>query len=509
MVALNVAKKNNIKISECKTKLTAVDGSPLDVSGICELRIDTIPDGRSTTINAIVSSSISNDVILGYEDLKTIGSINENFPHPEYGKIAKVNELNELDIYDRLKTKLIHKYPQVIRDELPEATQGNVMKITLTENAKPYIAMVARKTPLNLQKQADKLIKELLKAQIIARVTGPTDWCAPGTFLAKQSGGVRLVADYKELNKYLVRPVHPFPSAFECIKGISPESNIFATMDACSGYHHIPLDEPSSLLTTFIIPQGCFRFLCAPMGLSSSGDEWCHRSDETIENIENVRKLVDDYFVEAKDIKGLEKTLCELLDNCAKAGVTFSKCKFQIGESVKFAGHIVSKKGVEPDPDKLEAIRNFPSPINMTSLCSFLGMINQLAQFIPNLATYITSFHDLMKKKNAFVWLHEHEEAFRKIKEELTSKLMLQHFDPHLPSYLICDASKLHGIGYVLVQSSIGPSNPERVIQCGSRGLTDAEKNYAVIELEATAIAWSLKKTSYFITGLPNPYHYH
>ena len=66
------------------------------------------------------------------------------------------------------------------------------------------------------------------------------------------------------------------------------------------------------------------------------------------------------------------------------------------------------------------------------------------------------------------------------------------------------DASKLNGLGYVLMQSSSSPTSPETIIQCGSRSLTQHEQNYATIELECMAMAWAAGKWDYYLHGCPH-----
>ena len=90
--------------------------------------------------------------------------------------------------------------------------------------------------------------------------------------------------------------------------------------------------------------------------------------------------------------------------------------------------------GVEPDPDRLAAIRNFPSPTNLTTLRSFLGLANQLALFVPDAAHCTVKMRQLMKKTSAFMWLPDHEEEFVKVKEMLTSPKLVHYFDPLLPT---------------------------------------------------------------------------
>ena len=96
---------------------------------------------------------------------------------------------------------------------------------------------------------------------------------------------VRLCTDYRELNKMVKRPVHPFPSTREILQAIPVTAKYFAKLDAVHRYFQLALDEESSKLTTFLLPQGKFRYTRAPMGLNASSDEWCSRSDVVIEGL--------------------------------------------------------------------------------------------------------------------------------------------------------------------------------------------------------------------------------
>jgi hypothetical protein len=94
----------------------------------------------------------------------------------------------------------------------------------------------------------------------------------------------RLVTDYTALNRFVTTPglVHPFPLPVDVMRLIKPESKVFAKLDAYSGYFQIPLEPESSLMTTFILPSGKYRYTRAPMGLNASSDEFCRRTDEAL-----------------------------------------------------------------------------------------------------------------------------------------------------------------------------------------------------------------------------------
>ena len=166
---------------------------------------------------------------------------------------------------------------------------------------------------------------------------------------------------------------------------------------------------------------------------------------------------------------------------------------------MKFAGYIVSQEGVSADPDKIRAIVDFPSPENLTDLRAFFGLANQLGQFLPDLAHTTQPLRGLLKRDAAFLWLPEHEQAFGKTKKILTSPSIIHHFDSGLKSELLTDASRLKGLGFALIQYA--DNGKIRLIQCGSRSLTDTESRYATIELEMLGISWAIKKCRIFLAG--------
>lgn len=90
-----------------------------------------------------------------------------------------------------------------------------------------------------------------------------------------------------------------------------------------------------------------------------------------------------------------------VLERAEKAGVRLNIAKCEFGrQEVKFLGHIISAEGVKPDPDKTKAIQDMREPSNISGLRSFLGMVNQLREFIPNLSEKDKPLRALLSKKN-------------------------------------------------------------------------------------------------------------
>ena len=381
-----------------------------------------------------------------------------------------------------------------------------VIELRDDKDIKPRKATTCKQIPTHWQEDADMMITKLVNDDIIERVPVDevSDWISPAFFVPKPGGkaGLRLVTDFTQLSKYVKRPVHPFPSASDITKGIAAGAKFFCKLDAVQGYHQIALSEESRKLTTFLLPQGKFRYKRGPMGLTSTNDCWCYRSDAVIQGLPNCSKIVDDILITASNLSSLLQTIRTVLNRCRQAGLTISKKKFKIGTKISFAGYTLTSKGVHPDPAKVEAISKFPSPKDVTSVRSFLGLANQLGSFIPDLAMATNAIRGLLKKGIAFQWLPEHQAEMDFVKSLLTSPMLVHYYDPTLSTVLLTDASKLNGLGYALIQHD--SEGKQRLIQAGSKSLTSAERNYAPIEQECLAAVWAIDKCRYFLLGCPN-----
>ena len=238
----------------------------------------------------------------------------------------------------------MEEFKDVLSDELspiPMKTK-TPMHISLKKGVAPKKVTSARRVPLRYEKEAAKTVQELIKKGVITPVSETTDWCSPAFFVPKADKvRVRLVTDYTDLNKHVKRPIHPFTHTQEILQAIPKEAKYFAKLDAVHGYFQLGLDEESSKLTTFLLPQGKFRYLRAPMGLNASSDEWCCQSDIIIQGLPWARKIVDDTLIWAEDMQELMDRTRTILSRCRESGITISKKKLEMGNSIQFAGHII------------------------------------------------------------------------------------------------------------------------------------------------------------------------
>ena len=174
-----------------------------------------------------------------------------------------------------------------------------------------------------------------------------------------------------------------------------------------------------------------------------------------------------------------------------------SKCAI-MQPQIEYFAFIVDHHGIHPSPAKVKAILEVQEPQNKTELQPFLGLVNYYRKFTPNMSTLASPLNKLLAKDTPWCWSQECAKSFQDLKETLTSSRVLAHYNPKLEVQLAFDASPF-GLGAVI--SYITTEGEERPIAYASRSLTPAEKNYSVIEKEALAIIFAIRKFQQFFYG--------
>ena len=210
--------------------------------------------------------------------------------------------------------------------------------------------------------------------------------------------------------------------------------------------------------------------------------------------------IMDDMVVYGKDVKEHDERLNQVLDRLSKANITLNKekCEFRKSE-IYCLGQIIGKNGVKPDPDKVSLVVNMEAPQNVSELRRFLGMVNQLGKFLPNLATVTEPLRALLSTRSSWYWDQPLVRAFDEIKQMLSSSPVLSLYDPSLKTKVTADSSS-YGIGAVLTQKL--PDGRWGPVVYVSRSLTPTERRYAQIEKEALALTWACTRFRDYLIGI-------
>ena len=157
---------------------------------------------------------------------------------------------------------------------------------------------------------------------------------------------------------------------------------------------------------------------------------------DILEGLDGVICRMDDILIHGRNQIEHDVRVRAVLFRLQKAGLTLNiqKCEFSQGR-LKFLGHIVDAQGVHADPEKTNAIGQFPTPKNVTELQRFMGMVNQLGKFVPGLADINAPLRQLLRKDSAWYWGEAQQTALQQVKEKLASPEVLAHYDPNRATY--------------------------------------------------------------------------
>ena len=413
----------------------------------------------------------------------------------------------------KLKEHLIKSFPTVFAKSSPfRAMRCPPVHIHLKEDAQPYARHVPITIPVHWRDTVKADIDRDVENGVIEPVPigEPVSWCSPMVVAAKKDGRPRRTVDLQRLNAQCLRETHHCEPPFKLALQV-PAGTFKTVIDAKDGYHSIELDEESRPLTTFITPWGRYRYRRLPQGYVAAGDAYTRRYDEIIKNVERKVKCIDDALLYDYGIEESYIHTWQFLSICASDGITVNLPKFQFCQkTVDFAGLVITPTGVRPSSGILSAIEKFPIPENITSARSWYGLINQVSWAYSN-SEVMRPFRELVKHDSQFHWDATLADLFEKSKRIIVKQVEegIRTFDTKRNTCLQTDWSK-DGIGYLLLQQYCECKSNKAPLCCkegwklvfaGSRVTRGAECNYAPIEGEALAVAWSLEHARMFVLG--------
>ena len=372
------------------------------------------------------------------------------------------------------------------------------VKIELKSDAEPYALVTPRRVPFPLLQPLRETLDAMERNGIIAKVTEPTDWCSAMVPVQTKSGKIRVTVDYRKLNRSVKRERFVLPTV-DCILQKLAGSKVFSSLDASGGFHQVPLDKSSENLTCFITPFGRYVYKRLPQGITLAPEIFQREMTRILQDCPGCAVFMDDIIIFGENTLDHDTNLKAVLARIKESGISLNKakCKFRQSELV-FLGNLITAEGCSPDPSKVSAIVNMDVPNNVEELRRFLGMINWIGRFIPNLSEILHPLNELLRKDVAWIWSHSQSEAFEAVKKLASNNPVLKYYDISKPTR-VCSDSSSYGLGGVLEQKHNNEWYPVHFV---SRTLTDTERSYAQIEKELLAGVWSMEKFSQYLVGL-------
>ncbi|EGT56971.1 hypothetical protein CAEBREN_28621 [Caenorhabditis brenneri] len=410
-------------------------------------------------------------------------------------------DLEKSTLSDKAKEKikfLIKKYKG--------AFVGNDGKIgRFTGKTTHYIELndnhrIPQSRPYRLNpEQREKLEKEIghmLENGLIEESTSP--YTSPLLMVPKANGDTRIVIDYRRLNLITRSRTYIMPNTLDVTEEAS-RGKIFSVFDIAQGFHTVRMHEAHKERTAFCCHMGVYQYRYMPMGLKGAPDTFQRAMAEVEKKFSGTMILyVDDLIVVSKTEDQHIRDLEEFFKLMISMGLKLKAEKSQIGRTrIVFLGFIIENNTIQPNGEKTEAIRKFPTPRTVTEVKSFLGMAGYFRRFIKNYAITVKPLTTLTQKDVEFKWTEEEEKAFEEIKTALISPPILTtprmdgDFEMHT------DASKV-GLAAVLLQEQ---EKELKVVAYASRPTTPVEQRYVAIESEALAITWGLQHFRPYIFG--------
>ncbi|GBG67729.1 hypothetical protein CBR_g856 [Chara braunii] len=208
---------------------------------------------------------------------------------------------------------------------------------------------------------------------------------------------------------------------------------------------------------------------------------------------------MDDILVYSSSYEGHVQHIEWALHALRDAGfkVALEKCKFFL-TTISSLGHVVTDKGLQPEPQKATTIRTAPVPTTITQVRAFLGLASYYRRFIKGFAAIAGPLMNLLRKYLSLIWTPECDQAFSKLKAALISTPFLIRPDPEKPFVLITDWQP-EAISAIL--APVGPSGLESVVEYASKSVPACKRNYAAPMGEWYAALWGISHFRAYLYG--------
>ena len=397
---------------------------------------------------------------------------------------------------------LIQEYHDLFPEQLPKGLPPSrevKHHIDVEPGSKPSYRPPYRLGPAE-QDELEEQIKDLLAQGFIQPSCSP--YGAPVLFVPKKDGRWRMCIDYRALNKQTVKDRYPLPRIDLLLDRLG-QAKVFSKLDLAQGYHQIAMAEDSVEKTAFCTNIGQWEYLVMPFGLCNAPSTFQRLMNTVFERELNSFILVylDDILVYSRSIGEHWAHLHCAFDRLrrAKLYARLHKCEF-LKDKVDYLGFEVGQDGIRTSPEKVRAILDWPRPLSVHDVRSFLGLASYYRKFIRGFSQLAKPMTDLTREKNTWQWEKREEQSFLALKAAMATAPVLRLPDFERQFVVTTDASDV-AIGAILEQDFGSGLQP---IAFSSRKLNPTEIRYSAYERELLGIVWAIGQWKHYFQG-PHP----
>lgn len=358
----------------------------------------------------------------------------------------------------------------------------------------------AYRTPQSLKQKIKDELDSMLKLGVIEETNSA--YASPIVVVPKPNGDIRVTTDYRSLNKITVPDPYEIPRIDQILDDVA-KAKYITTLDLTKGFYQVPLDPQAKAKSAFVTPFGAqYAYNVMPFGMMNASATFQRLVDTVLKDCKPFcRQYIDDVAIFSDTWEDHLKHLDTVLTKIQDAGLTIKPSKSKMAyQEVTYLGHTIGNCKIKPMLDKVESVKEFPTPTTKKNVRSFLGLTGYYRKFVQGYDGIARPMIELTKKAapKEIKWTPQCQTAFDTLKAKLSTDPVLVTPDFTKEFLLQTDASK-NGIGAVL--SQINDNSEEHPIFYLSRKMLPNELNYSVAEKECLAIVWSINKLRYYLQG--------
>jgi ribonuclease HI len=342
-------------------------------------------------------------------------------------------------------------------------------------------------------------VKRLLSAAVIREVKYP-EWLANTVMVKKANSKWRMCIDFTDLNKACPKDEFPLPR-IDSLVNAATSLELMSLLDCYSGYQKIWMKKEDEPKTSFITPSGTYCYLRMLEGHKNAGGSFSRMTDRVLHSQigRNVLTYVDDIIVKSTKQENHIADLQETFANFRQAGLKLNpeKCVFAVKKG-KFLGCLVSTKGIEANPSKIEAILRMEPPSTKKGAQRLAGRLASLNRFISRSAERNLPFFEILKSAEVFQWGPAQQKAFEELKQYLIDLTTLT--PPSLGTPLLLYIAASHSaVSAALVQEKLDGQVKKQAPVCFvSEVLSLSNKNYTELEKVLYAVLMASRKLRHY-----------